>query len=373
MMVFGKKGSLAHAGTTAALVVALAAMAASWAHAQPARIGGYVSTDAAVPANAQGYVQQGVVQVNAAALPQGNAGARSNAPAGAPNAAVAVQAGQPMHSHPQPYRGDMPSPKVDLVNESIDRIAPLSAQELIRLRAELAKRDAAMHENVTGDPPPRPTTSVYSLDLSPKADVSPPVVRVSIGQGAVVSFLDATGNPWPITQADNYNSDGITVTKFTAHQLSISLLQRNAMGNVMVALEGLPTAVGFSVVGGQARTDYQVKMVVPQFKNGVPANVISQGSIPAVGTSDLYDYLLRTPPKTARALKVNGMPGAIAWQTSPSKMVVRTHALLTSATRYFSLDGVTVYEVPLSPLLMGTFNGRYVQMHISGFINGGLN
>jgi hypothetical protein len=357
--VSGRQGSAARS-----LLAALAVLACPGVNAQAQRVGG-----AEPPA---GYVQQGVVQVNAAALGQAKGAGQQASGAGA--SAGAVQPGQPVHSQPQPYRdGDMPSPKVDLVNESIDRIAPLTAEELIRLRTELARRDAAMHENVSGRAPPRPTASVYMLDLSPRADVAPPVVRVSIGQGAVVSFLDATGNPWPIRVADNYNKVGFHMSQFTDHQLSFSLLQRNAMGNVMVALEGLPSAVGFTVVAGQPSTDYQVNMVVPKFKNGVPANVIAQESIPAVGTSDLYDYLLRTPPKTARVLQVAGMPGTFAWQTSPSKMVVRTQAQLTSATRYFSLDGVTVYEVPLSPLLMGTFNGRYVQLQISGFINGGLN
>jgi intracellular multiplication protein IcmK len=265
----------------------------------------------------------------------------------------------------------MPSPGVvrpDLVNESVEQIAPLTREEIVRLRRELEERSRGMTENVTGRPAPRPSAQVFQLDLSPTAAVAPPVVRVTPGQGAVISFLDSTGAPWPIELADNAAADGgIVVQRFTAHQLSVFVRTRTALGNVLVALKGLPTAVSFTVVSGQEATDYQVHLVVPRFLNGPPTNVLSSSSVPALGTADLFDYLLRTPPQGAKPLKIEGLPGAAAWQTGPTKMVVRTDAQLTEALRHFSLDGTGVYEVRLSPLVLGTFNGRFVELKVSGF------
>lgn len=260
------------------------------------------------------------------------------------------------------------SPRPDLVNESVEQIAPLTREELVRLRRELDERSKGMTENVTGRPAPRPSAQVFQLELSPSAAVAPPVVRVTPGQGAVISFLDSTGAPWPIELADNAAADGgIVVQKFTNHQLSVFARTRTALGNVLVALKNLPTAVSFTVVSGQEATDYQVHLVVPRFLNGPPTNVLSSSSVPALGTGDLFDYLLRTPPQGAKPLKVEGMPGAAAWQTGPTKMVVRTDAQLTEALRHFSLDGTGVYEVRLSPLVLGTFNGRFVEIKVSGF------
>jgi intracellular multiplication protein IcmK len=290
-------------------------------------------------------------------------------------ATATAQPGQQGQSAPAPKHGAKPikakandksNADDQLIDEALDQSAPLTPEQIVKLRKELDRRAAALSMNVSGNPPPRPTMSVFQLDLSPRAEASPPFVRVSIAQGAVVSFLDATGKPWPIENADNY-SKGFSVTRFSEHQLSVSLLNEGAMGNVSVKLEGLPTPVIFSTMSGQAVTDYSVQLIVPRYHGAVPSNVISQGSVPQLGSSDLFDYLLRTPPQGAVRLVVSGLPGAMAWQTSSSRMVVRTDALLTSAIRYFSLDGVTVYEVPLSPSVLGTLNGQYVQLRVSGF------
>lgn len=343
----------------AALVV-LAMLGAGAAMAQVTRIEGY------------GVQRGGVQQPGAQPVAQQQAQpAGQQAPGGFQQ--PGMQPGQPAATRPS-APAPMPSPKVDLVNEAIDRTAPLTPEDIMRLRRELEQRAAALNQNASGKPPPRPLHAIYHLDLSPNRDVSPPVVRVSLGQGAVVSFLDSTGKPWPFKLADNYGEErGIGMSRFSDHQISVWQKFPGAMGSVSVALDGIPTAVTFTVVAEQNETDHHVQMIVPRFKDGPPANVISQGSIPAVGTADLYDYLLRTPPKGARKLTVSGASGATAWQTSTSKMVVRTEALLTSAIRYFSLDGVGVYEVPLSPLVMGMLNGRYVELRVSGFTSGGMN
>ena len=329
---------------------------------------GAVALVAAVSAGAQTRVVGGAPAAPASAAGVDAAGPQASAPA------AATRPGQPMNgrpAQPQAYPGAMPSPKIDLVNEAVDEIAPLTPEQVRQVRRMLDERDRALDENLAGKAPPRPSSQIYQLDLSPSSDSAPPVVRATPGQGVVVSFLDATGKPWPIEVADNANASGLTVNKFTEHQLSIFVNNQRVIGNVLVALRGLPTSIGFSVVAGQDRTDYQVQMVVPRFKDGVPTNVISSGSVPAVGTADLFNFLLRAPPAGARELKVMGLPGVYAWQTSPSKMVIRTEATLTSAIRHFSLDGVGVYEVPLSPLVVGTLNGRYVEMNVSGF-NGAL-
>lgn len=308
--------------------------------------------------------------VNAA--PAAPAPATAGAPKAAPGAGTSTGSGS---AAPMPLGGPMPSPaaspaqRPDLVTEAIEQTAPLTREEIVRLRREIAARSQGFVENVSGKPAPRPSAQVFQLDLSPRAVVAPPVVRVTPGQGAVVSFLDATGAPWPIELADNANADGgIVVQRFTRHQLSVFVRNNTALGNVLVALKDLPSAVSFTVVSGQDATDYQVHLVVPRLVNGLAPNLISSNSnIPMLGTADLLDYLLSTPPAAAKPLKVEGLPGASAWQTGPAKMVIRTEATLTEAMRHFQLDGTGVYEVRLSPLVVGTLHGKFVQIKVSGF------
>jgi intracellular multiplication protein IcmK len=273
---------------------------------------------------------------------------------------------------PAPYPRGMPAPNVNLVNEAIDRAAPLTPEEVRALRKELGARKTAMTENVTGRSPARPTTTIYNVDLSPGA--TPPVVRVEQGQGSIVSFLDAAGHPWPARVADNFGPGGLTVSQFTEHQLSIGTSSATPINaGVAVALEGLPVAITFSVISGQTHVDSQVHMVLPRYRGGAPNGVGVMRGEPSLAAGELMAFLLRTPPATARSLTVEGLPGALAWQISPSRMVLRTAALVT--TGYFRSqglgDGTVVYELPLSPVVRVVVEDQLRPVRLGGFITGG--
>lgn len=280
----------------------------------------------------------------------------------------------PNRSAPMP--SPMPSPLLssgpNLINEVIDQTVPLTAAEVRTLRRELDVRKAALTENVTGRAPVRLTTSIYNLDLSPGA--TPPVVRIEIGNGSIISFLDSAGRPWPAKVADNFSPNGLTLSQFTEHQLSIGTTSPNPLNaGVAVALEGLPVAITFSVITGQPVVDSQVHMIVPQYRNGTPPGVGSLRGEPSLTAGDLMSYLLRTPPASSKKLTVEGLSGAMAWQISPDRMVIRTSATVTTgAFRVQGIgDGTYVYEIPLSPQIRVVQGDRFNTIRISGFTNGG--
>lgn len=286
------------------------------------------------------------------------------------------QQGQPQNYRPAPTpMGPVASPalNVNLVNEAIESSVPLTAEEIRNFRRELEGRKAAMSENVSGRPPPTPTTGIYNLDLSPGA--TPPVVRIEVGHGSIVSFLDAAGRPWPAKVADNFSPGGLTMSQFTEHQLSIGTTSSNPINvGVAVALEGVPTAITFSVISGNSIVDTQVHMVVPLYRNGAPPGVGSLRGEPSLTAGDLMSYLLRTPPASARKLTVEGLSGALAWQISSDRMVVRTTAMVTTgAFRVQGIgDGTFVYEMPLSPQVRIVQADKFSSLRISGFMTGGL-
>ena len=217
----------------------------------------------------------------------------------------------------------MPSPEVNLVNEAIDQVAPLTPAELLDLRRKLTVRKEALSENVTGRAPAKTQTQIINIDLSPGG--APPDIHIEVNQGAIISFLDAAGKPWPARVADNFAPKAMTVSQFTEHQLSIGTGSPTPIKvSVAVALEGLPTAVTFTVLSGQKTVDSQVMMVVPRYRDGVPPEVGALGGQPSLNSRDLVDFLLRTPPKAARVLTVEGVPGVMAWQTSSTRMVIRS-------------------------------------------------
>lgn len=273
--------------------------------------------------------------------------------------ASAAVAQQPPAAPPAPAPQRMENPaapgaplQVNLVNEMVDRIAPLTPEEIRDVRRTLDQRKQATVENITGKPPARPVTTVYNADLSPGAIPMP--VRIGREQGTIVSFLDAAGRPWPVRVSENFGGKSLTVKAFTEHQLSISLKESGPVNAfVPVALVGLPTVVALNVLSEQRETDAQVNVVVPRYNGDPPGGVgLLQGQ-PSLTAGDLMLYLLRTPPVGAQSLKVEGLPGALAWQMPGGRMVLRTTAMVV--TGYFRQqglgDGMNVYELPASPIV----------------------
>jgi intracellular multiplication protein IcmK len=266
----------------------------------------------------------------------------------------------------------IPPPGSSLVTEAIDKVAPLSPPEILEFRRTLEQRKEAFSQNATGRAPARQTTSIYNLDISPGA--IPPVVRIESGQGGIVSFVDAAGRPWPIKLHDNFNKAALAVSFFADHQLSVSTTSQMPIAvGVAVSLEGLPSAVTLTVLSGQAAVDYQVHMVVPQYRGGPPGPVAYRGE-PSLTAGDLMSYLLLTPPASARKLIVEGLPGAYCWQVSKDRMVFRTNALVTTgAFRTQGIgDGTAVYELPLSPVVRVVSGERYLSARITGIVAGGI-
>ncbi len=271
-----------------------------------------------------------------------------------PDKPYVVWQGAGPSGQPQP----MPSPVVDfdLVQEVQDRISPFSPAEVRRLRSELEERERAWYENLAKKPQPKAVVSEYRLDMSPGA--TPPVVRAALGQGALVTFISADAKPWPIKDARNFNTKGITVEQMSSHVLSVSLNSPYATGSVGVILDGLTSGLTFTVVPAQAETDHRVEMIVPRMlavsEEGSSVHAGASLSVPGLNTAELSKYLLKIPPEAARELKIEGAPDVTAWQSSKNRMVVRTALTIVSPAtyrRHTSADGTHVYELPLTPVL----------------------
>ena len=268
----------------------------------------------------------------------------------------------------------LPSPKINLVNEAVRKTAPLTPQQIIQFRQQIEQRQEAAYENIRPGPPPKPVITQYRLDLSPGA--TPPIVRAQIGEGALVDFIDAAGNPWPILTAENFAAPAISVSKLDDHTLSIAINNPQAMGNIGVILKGLASPVMLTVVPAQSETDYRVDMIVPKVygQTHQPLGRLVQASTPALQTQLLSQFLLQVVPKGAKTLRVQGDPGVLAWQISPTRMVLRTHAELAIPGFYAmskSPDGTYAYLTQLTPSVQLLNDGSYESVQIGGYDVGG--
>lgn len=334
------------------------------------------------------YAQNGIAR--AAAPAPAPAAQQSQVPATAPTPTPPAQAlpapalgATPSVSHRNPVLTPTPMPQpgmpmplpagtpsvagpADLKREAIDRIAPLTPEEIKDLRQDLLRRGNAMTEPM--EPPPKPVRRQVTLDLSPGA--SPEIIRAAFSQGSVVTFVDAAGRPWPVMHADNFAPNGFDVATFGANGVSVGVKREAARaGNMAVLLEGLSVPVSFGLVSGQREVDYSIEVRLPRYLPTAPPPVGMVDRNPALGAEELLNYLLNTPPQGAKALAVDA-PGVQAWQVSAERMIVRAEGLVASPAwqrRQSSATGVSVYDLPITPVVLLAAQGQLTSVRVSGF------
>ncbi|MES2977564.1 MAG: DotH/IcmK family type IV secretion protein [Pseudomonadota bacterium] len=142
----------------------------------------------------------------------------------------------------------------------------MTPKEIRELLEQLYRRQQASTENVTGRAPARPVTSMETLDLSPGS--APPVVRVALGQGTVISFSDAAGRPWEIVDNLNFNDEAYATKLIGPHLYSVAF-KRAVPANITVVLKGLPRPIVITALPATDEADYLKEFTVPRFIDGV--------------------------------------------------------------------------------------------------------
>ncbi|CAN7784732.1 DotH/IcmK family type IV secretion protein [Variovorax sp. LjRoot175] len=251
----------------------------------------------------------------------------------------------------------------------LDKVAPLTPNEIVNLRKQIDQRKDAFTENITGRPPARPTSTQTTIDLSPGG--TPPMLRVSMRQGATIMFVDAAGRPWPVEAADNFNDAGYAVSQMAEHVFSVGMKQPQ-IGNIAFKLKDIARPVTVTVMPAQDSTDYNLDLVVPKFVGGVPPTAMASAApAPSHMSDELMAYLYRTPPREARRLTIggSGTDEIMAWQISPTSMAVRTSAQILSPAwmrRQGSSDGVFVYQLPITPVVVISQGGELRNVALGG-------
>ncbi len=266
--------------------------------------------------------------------------------------------------------GDTPLSRQTFL-QMLRNMMPLSPKQIHTLRSlfDKTQRAAAAYP---GEAPPRPTSSVVPVNLTPGA--TPPVVRLGSGYISSLVFLDASGQPWPIQAYDLGDPRSFNIQWDQKHNSNTLLVQARSAykpGNLAVMLKGQNTPVMVTLLPGQSAIDYRVDLRVPGFgPNAAP----QMGVLPASGNPVLVEFLNGTPPQEAKTLSLSGGQGDI-WSYQ-GRLFLRTPMTLlspgwvstmsTDCTHSGEGACTHAYELEMAPVLLASYRGKIIKLNIEG-------
>lgn len=245
-------------------------------------------------------------------------------------------------------------------NNAIDQLFPMTPDMLRRLRTIYENSQEA----ILARPEPSAVVGADIVSLEPGA--RPPELSVVPGIASVISFYDASGQSWPISQYVLGNGTGFQVIHLSdsANSMTVTPLIRVGWTNIIVTLKGEPTPVVISVRVGDQRAHYRHDLTVmalgPNAKPGMASN---DDLGPRAGNVTLLAALTGVDmPEKARQVAVSGVR-ATAW-LSGSDLYIRSRTPLISPSWSESMagpDGMRVYKLNPSPVLLFSNDGSIVR------------
>jgi|GEM_PF-1021478 len=239
-------------------------------------------------------------------------------------------------------------------------LMPMTPSQIETLHYLYAQSERAVSSSVTA--PPRPTTTELALNISPGS--TPPVIRLSAGFVTSVALIDSTSSPWPIEWIDVGNPKDYNVQwDKKSNIVIIQALTSYGSANMAMKLVGLTTPIMLTLMPGQKVVDYRVDLRVPGIgPNGTTASV--QG-LPSMGDPVILSVLNGVPPKSSIVLHVTG-GAAQAWLIN-NQVYLRTRMTILSPswiTQLSSGDGMHVYVLPVSPVVLAMSHGQMVSLTV---------
>jgi intracellular multiplication protein IcmK len=255
-------------------------------------------------------------------------------------------------------------------NNLLHTMLPLSPNQIHKLHTDynISQKAAAQYP---GARPPKATSSLVQVDLSPGS--TPPVVRLQKGMTSTIVFVDATGQPWPITSySSSVTASVSTAASSPRNVIVLSPSKTYNSSNMAVTLSGLNTPVMLQLISGQNTVDYRMDLRIPARGPNATEDYMD---VPSAGSPFLLSILDGVPPQGAKALAVVGSDGSNANSTCQAwkigdEMFVRTRMTLLSpgfVSKIQSGDGTNAYEMPsFAPTLLMMRNGQVININIGG-------
>lgn len=233
---------------------------------------------------------------------------------------------------------------------------PLSPEQIRDLRKRLDEAERA-----TVAPPrstPKPVSTAVTANLAP--GTQPPVVRLADGYVTSVLFVDAVGNPLPITGTDLVKGVfEMPAVDPGSNVVKLSPKSPYAMGNISVNLKGVSTPVVLTLVSGQKEVDYRVDVRVTGGNLAARlAGTSSGGRGGSAYDTTMLEFLSGGMPEGAKPLRTDNAD-VQAWALGNRYYVRSPMTLLSPA--YInpgkSSDGTSFYEIPPTAVVVVSAGG----------------
>jgi intracellular multiplication protein IcmK len=229
-----------------------------------------------------------------------------------------------------------------------------------------------------------PASRSLNVSFEPGAQI--PIVRLAQGYPAAITFLDATGQPWPIAWDlatnkaascdDQGKSDRPTVRavginacvpQAGSNVLQITPVSRYPRGGLLVTLKDAPKPISFMIIAGTGAYDADLTVRITRRGPNAKDQASALGAVPDTSDPTLDKILSGTPPEEAVPLLVSGVSAdrLRAWKLKDT-MYIRTTFELSSpaASAHARAFDVTAYAAPFSSRLIVSTGERLVPVFV---------
>lgn len=276
----------------------------------------------------------------------------------------------------------------DRENEHLDPIYAGSLPPPPAVRQNLYDRFDTGQRSLDAEDDPHmlasPTSRSLNISFEPGAQI--PIIRLAQGYPAAITFLDATGQPWPIAWDlatnkasscdDKGSSDKTTVRAVGinacvpqpgSNVLQITPVSRYPRGGILVTLKDAPKPINFMIVAGTGAYDADLTVRITRRGPNAKDQASTLGAVPDTSDPVLNNLLDGIPPVEAVPLLVSGVSAdrLRAWKLE-NIMYIRTTFELSSpaATAHVSAFDVTAYAAPYSSRLLVSTGDRLVPVSV---------
>lgn len=267
----------------------------------------------------------------------------------------------PVAETPEELEAGIRREAFDAVITGLFPLQPDQIQELLKYYNETEEAVNAPVEGV-----PTPEISVQTISLDPGA--TPLTVRTSPGLVTTINILDVTGAPWPIQDVTWAGDFEVVEPEQGGHVIRITPLEKFTYGNMAVRLLTLKTPISISLRTDLNSVHYRVDARVPEYGPFAETPLIEGVENLVAGDTLLSSVLDGVAPSGSEKLNVSGTDARTTAYTLAGKTYVRTPLTLLSPgwdSSVSSADGMKVYAMGSTPVLLLSDQGRFIRAYLS--------
>lgn len=251
---------------------------------------------------------------------------------------------------------------------ALEGMLPLRPEEIRILLEKFDRTQESVETPIY--PPPKPLSVVETLSMDPGAP--PTVIKTATGIITTLNFIDITGKPWPvetISWAGDFEVLSSEAPEGKGNNIiRITPQSKYARGNMSIKMVNLDTPIVVSLTTDRDEVHYRFDATVPENGPFAEVSIIDRGITLSAGRADLSGLLQGIVPSSAKKMQISGVDGRTSVYNYNGMTYLRTPLTLLSpgwSNSVSSADGMRVYELKSTPVVLMSNNGKMVRAQIS--------